>query len=125
MKPINIVNVIMANNSLNADLRNKLFKSWGISPKPDELTSLASLLQQFFCYDQYQSERVALNLGGCYLGFQIPQNSKEFDCLWIGDKTVINVELKSQAVAEEKNQRQLSRNRYYLSHLNREIKSFT
>jgi DNA replication protein DnaC len=64
-------------------------------------------------------------LGGCFLGFEIPRISKEFDCLWIGDKTVVNVELKSRDVGEEKVKNQLVKNRYYLQHLNRTLKSYS
>ena len=61
-----------------------------------------------------------------FYSFTIPQIGKEFDLLKISaDNKVINVELKSQAVTEEKIKKQLVQNRYYLSHAASKIVSFT
>ena len=60
-----------------------------------------------------------------FYAFSIPQIGKEFDLLRIGEKEVINIEIKSREVESEKVEKQLYQNRYYLSHLNREIRSFT
>lgn len=68
------------------------------------------------------SESVALeNWDGFYYSFSIPQISKEFDLLKIGDNKIINIELKSEFTTEEKLLNQLLRNNYYLAHLNREV----
>lgn len=56
-----------------------------------------------------------------YLNYEIPQIGKEFDLLRIGVKSVVNIELKSQKVDEEDIQKQLERNYYYLSFLQKEI----
>lgn len=61
-------------------------------------------------------------LNDMYIGFNIPQISKEFDLLRIGD-SIINIELKSQFV--NKVERQLKRNLYYLRFLGKPIKLFT
>lgn len=60
-----------------------------------------------------------------FYGFSIPQISKEFDLLKIyEDGPIINIELKSQEIELEKIEYQLKKNRYYLSHLGREIFTF-
>lgn len=57
-----------------------------------------------------------------FYSFTIPQIGKEFDLLKIGKNYTINIELKSQEVSEEKIIKQLTQNRYYLSHISEEIK---
>lgn len=60
-----------------------------------------------------------------FYSFTIPQIGKEFDLLKIGKNYIINIELKSQEMSEEKIIKQLTQNRYYLSHISKEIYSFT
>ncbi|WP_323590341.1 hypothetical protein [Aliarcobacter butzleri] len=60
-----------------------------------------------------------------YLNYQIPQIGKEFDLLRISDKLVINIELKSEVIANEDILKQLERNYYYLSFLKKEIHCYT
>ena len=115
----------MANSYLSQDLRDSLFAVWGIAPKAKELQSLTSFVNQLFALDKHDPQRVTCKLDDCYFGFIIPRISKEFDCLWIGEKTIVNVELKSQDVGEEKIKKQLVQNRYYLRHLNMIVSSFT
>ncbi len=58
--------------------------------------------------------------------FKIPQISKEFDLIKFEDQGVaVNIELKSQEVSKEKIEKQLLQNRYYLSHVCRDVFSFT
>lgn len=61
-----------------------------------------------------------------FYSFKIKQIGKEFDLLKIGlDKKIMNIELKSAMVSEEKIKHQLELNRYYLSNIGTEIYSFT
>lgn len=61
-----------------------------------------------------------------FYSFSIPQIGKEFDLLKINeDGKIINVELKSQAIDEARIEFQLQQNRYYLSHIGKEIYSFS
>lgn len=61
-----------------------------------------------------------------FYSFSIPQIGKEFDLLKISvDNMIINIELKSQEVPLENIEKQLIQNRYYLSHISSQIKSFT
>lgn len=57
---------------------------------------------------------------GFYFSYSIPQISKEFDLLRIAKSTVLDIEMKSAPVPLEKIQRQLARNKYYLSHLQKD-----
>ena len=60
-----------------------------------------------------------------YFSFSIPQIGKEFDLLKIGDKKIVNIELKSDDVDQEKIKEQLKTNRYYLSYLQENIVFYT
>lgn len=66
-------------------------------------------------------------LDGFFFSFTIEHIGKEFDLLKVsGDGAcILNIELKSEQVGEEKITRQLEQNRYYLSHIARMIFSFT
>ena len=54
-----------------------------------------------------------------------PRLGKEFDLLQIKEKQIVNIELKSGAVSDEAIRKQLLQNRYYLSVLGRNIRSYT
>lgn len=61
-----------------------------------------------------------------FYSFTIPQISKEFDLLKIGENGItVNVELKEQVVEEERIIKQLKQNRYYLSNVATTIYSYT
>lgn len=69
-------------------------------------------------------EAMAL-LDGWYYSFTIPHISKEFDLLkFDGQKTVVNIELKSQIIDRERILTQLRQNRYYLKSIAPEIYNF-
>jgi len=125
MKPVNLNNLVIAKNSLSSSQRDELFKFWGVSPKQDELTSLDYIMGQLQSLDHYDYKRVMENVGLCYFGFIIPRISKEFDCLWLGDKTIVNLELKSQDVGTERIKKQLIQNKYYLRHLGKKTLLYT
>ena len=63
-------------------------------------------------------------LDGFYYSFSIPQIAKEFDLLKISDTHIVNIELKSGQVPEEKNKKQLIQNRHYLSSQGKSILQF-
>lgn len=60
-----------------------------------------------------------------YYSFQIPKLGKEFDLLRCSDELIVNIELKSISVPEEKISKQLLQNRYYLSTLGRNLRCYT
>lgn len=63
---------------------------------------------------------------GFFYSFRIEQIGKEFDLLKI-DKNhlVLNIELKSEHVGEDKIKKQLEQNKYYLNHIADELRLFT
>ncbi len=65
-------------------------------------------------------------LDGFFYSYTIRQIGKEFDLLKISvDKRVLNIELKSLAVSEEKIEKQLLKNRYYLGTLADRLDMYT
>ena len=60
-----------------------------------------------------------------YYSFTIPKLGKEFDLLRINADTIINIELKSHSISNERIKYQLQLNRNYLALLNRSIRSYT
>ncbi len=60
-----------------------------------------------------------------FYSFTIPKLGKEFDLLRMDDDTVINIELKSGDVSDEKIKKQLAQNRHYMALLGRNIRSYT
>lgn len=125
MGPVNLASVVIANKGLSTHNRDKLYKTWGISPKHSELTSLEALQSGFNGLPRFRPELSIELLGDCFFGFVIPRISKEFDCLWIGDKTIVDVELKSQDIGEDSIKKQLIRNLQYLRPLRRDVLLFT
>ena len=121
MKPTNLNHIVIANANLATNQRDGLYQVWGINPKPKELLSLDKFVKQMVSLSPLNPELITKLLGDCYYGFAIPRISKEFDCLWIGDKTVVNIELKSQDVGEERIKKQLCQNKYYLQHLKKRL----
>ena len=89
--------------------------------KKEEIRTLRALVEKLLL------RNVKINaLDNFFFGFSIPQISKEFDLLKIyKNGPVINIELKSQEVAYEKIEYQLKQNRHYLSHLGKDVYSFT
>lgn len=60
-----------------------------------------------------------------YYSFQIPKLGKEFDLLRVSDDQVINIELKSEHVSDERIRKQLELNRVYLALLGRSMRTYT
>ena len=63
-------------------------------------------------------------LDGFYYSFSIPQIAKEFDLLKISDSHILNIELKSEEVDEDRIKNQLIQNRHYLSSQGKSIIQF-
>lgn len=125
MFPINLRSIVIANSGLDPELRDALFRFWEINPKIEELSTLDTFIRSFDALAPNSPENITKLLEDSYFGFSIPRISKEFDCLWIGEFTVINVELKSRNIGADRIKNQLLRNKYYLGHLHRNVLSFT
>lgn len=91
-----------------------------IKPKEKEFWSLRKLV------DELQINGLKIEeFDDFYFSFSIPQIGKEFDLLKIGDKKIVNIELKSDDVDREKIKEQLKTNRYYLSYLQKDMVFYT
>ena len=106
---------MQARDSLKKSSFDLYLKHYGIEIRYAELEDLKSLVEAL--YDLKENIRI---FDGFYLGYKIPQIGKEFDLLRFGKESVINVELKSTST-EEKIQKQLVRNKYYLSYIGKTI----
>lgn len=107
--------MVQARDSLKKSSFDLYLKHYGIEIKRAELEDLKSLVEAL--YDLKENIRI---FDEFYLGYKIPQIGKEFDLLRFGKESVINVELKSTST-EEKIQKQLVRNKYYLSYIGKTI----
>lgn len=119
LRNINIKSLLQANDSLKQESSNRFLKHYCIEIKSAEIEDLRCLVialcnleHNIRMFDKF------------YVGYEIPQIGKEFDLLRFGKKCVINVELKKTST-EEKIKKQLTRNRYYLSFIGREVYGFT
>lgn len=89
--------------------------------KQHEASSVVALVREL----QAHGAKTARPFEGFAFSFRIPQISSEFDLLKIADKTVVNIELKSEDVGASRVRRQLARNRTYLAPLERETFTFS
>lgn len=88
--------------------------------RPHEQVSLLKLVEEL------KGQNVCISdFEDFYFGYSIPQIGKEFDLLKFSQNEVLNIELKSEEVEFEKIKRQLTKNRYYLQYLNRNMRLFT
>ena len=94
-------------------------REYSLNIREWELSSMKELVNHL---EKHMSEVYKLRL---FYSFQIPRLGKEFDLLQITDEQIVNIELKSGAVSEEAIRKQLIQNRYYLTALGRQIRSYT
>lgn len=113
MKYINILSLAQAYRHLDREVYEKYLKHHGIYLKNEEVEDLESLLENL------HNSSNKNNLNGFFVGYKIPQIGKEFDLLRFGRDTVINLELKSNSTQEKIN-KQLKRNKYYLSYMEKQ-----
>lgn len=119
LKQINIKSILQAKDSLNDVAFKEFLKHFGIEIRDAEIEDLRCL-------------SIALTDAGCgirdfdryFVGYKIPQIGKEFDLLRLGRNFLVNIELKSDST-EEKIEKQLKRNKYYLSFLSLKVYAFT
>ncbi|PAU36851.1 hypothetical protein CKF94_17905 [Vibrio coralliilyticus] len=119
MKNINILSLIQAYDSLSSIDYDLFVKYYGIDIKPKEVDDLKLLIGE-----TYKMHPFTNLFDKFYVGYKIKHISKEFDLLRFGDNCIINIELKSDST-EDKILKQLTRNRYYLSHINNVVYNFT
>lgn len=121
MKPINIYALTRTMNTDNLQRleRQMSGRKYFLTVKDWEIESLSKLMEHLQAYMPRAYELLF------FYSFQIPKLGKEFDLLRISNDTVINIELKSNAVPDEQARKQLAQNRYYLSTLGLNMRSYT
>lgn len=121
MKDISLISLTQAANTLtlSEDCFNRYCQYHGISIKPDETQVLRKFVDKL--NDNDFNECIFNHF---FVGYCIPQISKEFDLLRIGENYIVNIELKREST-EEKIKTQLIQNHYYLKFLNEKIFNFT
>jgi hypothetical protein len=119
MKEVNLISLVQAYKSLSQPLYESYLSIFKVSPKENEIDDLYSFINQLRkispdinVFDNY------------FVGYTIPQISKEFDLLRFGEDCVVNIELKSTNTGA-KIYKQIIRNQYYLSFLKKKIYVFT
>ena len=132
MKAMNLYLVSRASESadfsllareLTGEIHNKEYSRH----EAESLRSLTDSLVPLLRHRQYDGRSWVSFLDGFYYSFTIAHISKEFDLLKISDDgdCVLNIELKSEAIEEDRILKQLAQNRYYLSHISKSIYSYT
>lgn len=119
MKHINLISLTQAFDTLEKKEYENLLVYYNIEIKDDEVNDLKSLITIL-----NDREGIKNIFNQFYVGYKIPQIAKEFDLLRFGEDSIINVELKNRST-EDEILKQLKRNRYYLSFLNKKIYNYT
>ncbi len=119
MKHINIISLTQAFDTLEKEEYQNLLVYHGIEIKDAEVNDLKALITIL-----NDRKGVKSIFNQFYVGYKIPQVSKEFDLLRFGKDSIINIELKNSST-EKKILTQLKQNKYYLSFLNKEVYNFT
>lgn len=120
MRSINLKSLYQAFKQLSDEQFRQYTEVFGIVFKrPQEMEDLCSFI------DVLHSNLESLpELGEFYVGYQIPQISKEFDLLRLGHNYFLNIEIKHTSTFE-KIEKQLKENCYYLKAVSDEIHMFT
>lgn len=119
MKPANLLSVVQTYKSVTQPVCEKYLAFFKIKYKESELHDLYSFIETL------NSATYNIDiLDNFYLGYTIPQISKEFDLLKFSEDSVVNIELKCENTGE-KIRSQIIRNQYYLSFLKKKVYSFT
>lgn len=117
-KNINILSLVQAYSTLQESSYTNFLSYYGIEIKNGEVEDLASLVE--ILSGQTGNKNI---FNQFFVGYQIPQIGKEFDLLRFGKNHIINIELKKTST-QEKIKKQLKRNKYYLSFIEKEIHNF-
>ena len=118
MKNINILSLVQAYSSLQHESYENFLNYYGIKIKNDEIDDLTSLVNIL----NAQTNNTNI-FNQFYVGYLIPQIGKEFDLLQFSKNYILNIELKKTS-SPEKIQKQLKRNKYYLSFIGRQLHNF-
>jgi hypothetical protein len=118
MKSINLLSLAQAFDSLDPGEYKSFIEHYEIDINNNELIDLKVLVSEMFSVLSF------VNIfNDFFVGYKIQHISKEFDLLRFGDNHIINIEVKNEST-EEKIKKQLTRNRYYLHHINKVIHNY-
>jgi len=110
----NLLSILESKNNLSDELFKKYLEYQNVNIEDNEIEDLLKLIKKLVEQDK------SLNIfDGYYIGYKIPQISKEFDLLKITKSSVVNIELKSSA-SKESIKKQLIQNKYYLDSLEKD-----
>ena len=124
MRPVNLQSVYQAYRHLSFEQFQLYMHVFGArADRQLEMEDLCVFIE--LLYENIKSlPQVERLMDGFYLGYSIPQISKEFDLLRFGHNFLLNIELKHMGT-EEKIARQLATNSYYLKAVSSEVYLFT
>lgn len=119
MKSINLISLVQAHSALAPAEYSAYIQHYGIDIKNNEVEDLRHLAS-----NMHEVLPFINIFHDFYVGYKIQHISKEFDLLRFGSNYIINIELKNSS-EEAKIKKQLQRNKYYLSHINKVVHNFT
>jgi hypothetical protein len=118
MKSINLLSLSQAHQSLAPNEYKSFREHYEIGIDDIEMIDIKILVNEMFALLSF------VNIfNDFYVGFKIQHISKEFDLLRFGSNYIVNVEIKNEST-ENKIKKQLTRNRYYLHHINKVIHNY-
>ena len=119
LKRVNIKSLLQAKDSLSLAGFKGFLEHYEIEIRDAEIEDL-----RFLANALSVAESTMRVFDGHYVGYKIPQIGKEFDLLRFGTEYIVNIELKRTST-DEKIQKQLLRNKYYLNFIGRKVYAFT
>lgn len=121
MKTINIYGVtrISEERLLGRFERHQSGRNYQLKIKEWEVTGLRQLAEAL-CRSAEDYDKLSF-----FYSFQIPKLGKEFDLLQVTEERIVNIELKSEPVPDEKIRKQLLLNKHYLAALEKDLYLFT
>ena len=114
MQPINLYTLTRIRNTpdFTAFEKHLSRRKYKLQEREREIESLNILIDMLL-----EEGASSFSLDSFYYSYVIPQLGKEFDLLKFTDSMIINIELKSEDVGEERSLKQLRNNRHYLKHI--------
>ncbi|WP_246608667.1 DNA/RNA helicase domain-containing protein [Paenibacillus agaridevorans] len=119
MKPINLLSLVQSKKALSPSIFEQYMNAFSIQIKDHEVEGISQIVDELT-----EHPKRLLMLDAFYVGFTIPQISKEFDLIRMGKESIINIELKKLNTGDRM-KKQLLENQYYLGFLGKSIHSFT
>lgn len=124
MRAINLQSLYQAYKHLSFERFQLYMDIFGIKADRElEIEDLCVFIQSLQ-KNLKSSAKIDKFMDGFYLGYSIPQISKEFDLLRFGHNFLLNIELKHKG-SEDKIERQLTTNGYYLRAVSNQVYMFT